>query len=81
MKGQKGRFLLSMLLVCAVLYGIFWEVQRVNNMEEKMQDSEFLEDTRSLLRPDIKFDPQEAYERVYNTLIDKMAGKRNDFAV
>ncbi len=55
--------------------------QFVNNMEEKMQDSEFLEDTRSLLRPDIKFDPQEAYERVYNTLIDKMAGKRNDFAV
>ena len=55
--------------------------QFVNNMEEKMQDSEYLEDTRSLWRADIKFDPQEAYERVYNTLIDKMAGKRNDFAV
>lgn len=51
--------------------------QFVNNMEEKMQNLEFLEDTRSLLRPDIKFDPQEAYERVYNAFIDKMEGRRD----
>lgn len=50
--------------------------QFVNNMEEKMQDPEFLEDTTMLLRPEIKFSPTEAYPLVYKTFIDRMEGKR-----
>ena len=30
-------------------------------MELKMQDEEFLEDVTPLLRPEIEFDPREAY--------------------
>ena len=51
--------------------------QFVNNMEEKMQDPEFLEDTTLLLRPEIKFSPSEAYPIVYKIFIDKMEGKRD----
>lgn len=51
--------------------------QFVNNMEEKMQDPEFLEDTTMLLRPEIKFSPVEAYSLVYKTFIDRMEGKRD----
>ena len=50
--------------------------QFVNNMEEKMQDPEFLEDTTMLLRPEIKFSPIEAYPLIYKTFIDRMEGKR-----
>ena len=50
--------------------------QFMNNMEEKMQDPEFLEDTTMLLRPEIKFSPIEAYPLVYKTFIDRMEGKR-----
>lgn len=51
--------------------------QFVANMEEKMQDTEFLEDTSALLRPDIQFNPHKAYPLVYETFIDKMEGKRD----
>lgn len=51
--------------------------QFVKNMEEKMHDAEFLEDTAALLRPGILFSPQEAYPLVYEKLIDRMEGKRN----
>ena len=51
--------------------------QFVNNMEEKMQDPEFLEDTMMLLRPEIKFSTSEAYQLVYKMLIDRMEGKRD----
>nr|MBQ5604881.1 nucleotidyl transferase AbiEii/AbiGii toxin family protein [Bacteroidales bacterium] len=40
------------------------------NMEDKMQDEEFLGDTQQLLRPDEKFNPQEAYALVRSLLID-----------
>jgi hypothetical protein len=50
--------------------------QFVANMEEKMHDSEFLEDTIALLRSDILFVPEEAYALVYDAFIDKMEGKR-----
>ena len=50
--------------------------QFVNNMEEKMQDPEFLEDTTMLLRPEIKFSPIEAYPLIYKTFIDRKEGKR-----
>lgn len=48
----------------------------VQNMQEKMNDNEFLTDVIPLLRPDITFNPKEAYQTVYCELIDNMAGKR-----
>lgn len=48
----------------------------VQNMQEKMNDNEFLTDVIPLLRPDIIFNPKEAYQRVYCELIENMAGKR-----
>lgn len=48
----------------------------IQNMLEKMNDEEFLTDVTPLLRPDIIFNPKEAYQTVYGKLIDKMAGKR-----
>lgn len=44
----------------------------LQNMEIKMQDDEFLGDTELLLRPDEKFNPQEAYELVKSELIEKI---------
>lgn len=49
----------------------------VQNMELKMKDEEFLEDVSPLLRPEIEYDPIKAYPLVYETLIDKMPGKRD----
>lgn len=48
----------------------------VRNIQEKMEDSEFLTDVVPLLHPNVNFNPQEAYQQVYNKLIDKMEGKR-----
>ncbi len=42
------------------------------NMEDKMQDEEFLGDTQQLLRPDENFNPQKGYEIVRSLLIDKL---------
>lgn len=41
----------------------------VVNMEEKMQNPEFLGDTTALLRPGIAFDPQKAWEKVRDDLV------------
>lgn len=51
--------------------------QFVNNLQEKMSDSEFTGDMQALLCPNISFDPNEAYPLVYDTFIDRMEGKRN----
>jgi len=51
--------------------------QFVNNMEEKMQDPLFLEDTKMLLRQEIKYSPVEAYQLICKTFIDRMEGKRD----
>jgi predicted nucleotidyltransferase component of viral defense system len=48
----------------------------VQNMQEKMNDDEFLTDVIPLLRPNITFNPKEAYQTVYCKLIDIMAGQR-----
>lgn len=48
----------------------------VQNMEMKMGDEEFLTDVLPLLRPEISFNPIDAYNLVYSKLIDKMQGKR-----
>ena len=50
--------------------------QFLNNLQEKMEDPEFLNDTQSFLRPGISFNPNEAYPLIYDTFIDKMEGKR-----
>ena len=42
------------------------------NMEDKMQDEEFLGDTQQLLRPDENFNPQDGYEVVRSLLIDRL---------
>jgi len=42
------------------------------NMELKMQDEEFLGDTRMLLRGGEEYDPQKAYEVVKSTLLNKL---------
>lgn len=46
------------------------------NMEEKMQDDEFLGDTVGLLRKEASYNPQESYELVRARLLDRM--KKND---
>lgn len=52
--------------------------QYVQNMELKLQDPEFLADTDLLLRADAgSFDPRQAYDRVKQTFIDKMPGRRD----
>lgn len=47
----------------------------VINMEDKMQDEEFLGDTQQLLRPDENFNPQEGYEVVRSLLIDRLQNR------
>lgn len=42
------------------------------NMEEKMQDCDFLADFKRLLRPMVEFNPLEAYEVVKARLIDRL---------
>ena len=46
--------------------------QFVQNMEEKMNDPTFLEDTRNLIRPEISYNPEEAYSLVRKELIDRL---------
>jgi predicted nucleotidyltransferase component of viral defense system len=47
-----------------------WEY--ILNMEAKMLDSEFLGDTTGLLRPDVPYDPQVAYDLVKTKLIERI---------
>jgi predicted nucleotidyltransferase component of viral defense system len=42
------------------------------NMEEKMKEEIFLDDTNALLHPSVLFNPQEAYEVVKRELIEKL---------
>ena len=42
------------------------------NMEDKMQDDEFLGDTKQFLRPDEEFNPHKGYEVVRTLLIDRL---------
>lgn len=51
--------------------------QFVNNMQEKMADSEFTGDMQALLRPELSFNPAEAYPIIFSTFIDRMDGKRD----
>ena len=49
----------------------------VQNMELKMQDEEFLDDVQPLLRPEVEFDPLQAWPLVYERLVERMPGKRD----
>lgn len=52
--------------------------QFVQNMELKLQDPEFLDDTDILLRAGAdKSDPQRVYAMVKNAFIDKLPEKRD----
>ena len=42
------------------------------NMEQKIEDAEFLGDIEMLLRPNEKYNPQEAWQLVRKTLIEKL---------
>jgi hypothetical protein len=42
------------------------------NVEEKMREEIFLNDTRTLLRPSLNFNPQEAYEIVKTRLLERI---------
>lgn len=50
--------------------------QFILNMEEKIQDPDFLGDSQLLLRPEISFNPQEAYLVVKERLIDRLSWTR-----
>ena len=52
--------------------------QFMQNMELKMQDPEFLDDTDILLRADApQFNPEQAFKMVKSTFIDRMSGRRD----
>ena len=42
------------------------------NLDEKMQDSDFLGDIRALLRPGITYDVNHAYELVKTEIIERL---------
>ena len=44
----------------------------VLNMDEKMQNPEFLGDTTDLLRPMLEYDSQSAWERVRDEIVAKL---------
>lgn len=48
----------------------------INDMQEKMEDLEFINDMQSFLRPGITFNASDAYLLIYENFIDKMEGKR-----
>lgn len=53
------------------------QIEQDFNLSEKMNDTEFTNDMQTLLRPNISFNPTEAYQLVYDTFIDKMVGRRD----
>jgi len=46
--------------------------QFLRNMEEKIRDDEFLGDTKSLLRPEKRYDPNLAWEMVRKELVERI---------
>jgi hypothetical protein len=42
------------------------------NLDEKMLDSDFIGDTKGLLRPEVTYDINVAYELVKNELIERI---------
>ena len=52
--------------------GIPSKASYLKNLEDKMNDPEFLGDTTALLRPDETYDPKEGFALVKKELIEKM---------
>jgi hypothetical protein len=52
--------------------GIPSKASYLKNLEDKMNDPEFLGDTTALLRPDETYDPKEGFRLVKSDSIDKM---------
>ena len=80
---QSGRLDVAHVLECYQRYMEFvvdkvpTYKQYVQNMEEKMQDDDFLGDMELLLREDAgRFYPMEAYEQVRAAFIEQLPGKR-----
>jgi predicted nucleotidyltransferase component of viral defense system len=44
----------------------------VMNMEEKLQDAEFLTDTQMILGPQVEYNPQVAWEKVKTELVERL---------
>ena len=44
----------------------------VMNMEEKLQDEEFLTDTQMILGPQVEYNPQVAWEKVKTDLVERL---------
>ena len=42
------------------------------NMEEKLQDEEFLSDTDLILGPEVEYDVAEAWEKVHDELVVRL---------
>ena len=49
--------------------------QFIANMEEKMQNPEFTDDTTMILRPDLPYNPHEVYAIVREKLIERLPGR------
>ncbi|MGA1976728.1 MAG: nucleotidyl transferase AbiEii/AbiGii toxin family protein [Bacteroidales bacterium] len=52
--------------------GIPSKASYLKNLEDKMNDPEFLGDTTALLRPDETYDPKEGFRLLKSDLVDKM---------
>ena len=50
--------------------------QFIANLDEKMQDADFLGDVSQILRPGIDFSPMEAYEAVREAFIERLSERR-----
>ena len=50
--------------------------QFIANMEEKMQNPEFTDDTTMILRTNLPYNPHEAYAVVREKLIERLPGRR-----
>ena len=44
----------------------------VMNMEEKLQDEEFLADTDLILGPEVEYEPQDAWRLVHDELVTRL---------
>ncbi len=56
------------LVICRALVGELY----IKNMEEKMRDPEFIGDTIALIRPEEKWNADEAYQLIKNKILMKL---------
>ncbi len=56
------------LVICRALVGELY----IKNIEEKMRDPEFIGDTVALIRPEEKWNAEEAYQLIKNIILIKL---------